>query len=50
MLGMLVSGKNISITKEVMSDDIDDIQVPRDHIIAVGHSFNLYLVRGFAGA
>ena len=47
MPGMLVSGKTISITKQVMSDDIDDIQDPRYHIIAVGHYFNLFLVRGF---
>ena len=30
--GMLVSGKNFSITKYVMSDDIDDIQDPRYHM------------------
>ena len=29
ILGMLVSGKNFSITKYVVSDDIDDIQDPR---------------------
>ena len=29
MSGMLVSGKNFSITKCAMSDDIDDIQDPR---------------------
>ena len=28
MSGMLVSGKNVSITKFLMSDDIDDIQDP----------------------
>ena len=33
-----------------MADDIDGIQDPRYHIIAVGHYFVLYLVRGFAGA
>ena len=26
-----------------MSDDIDDIQDPRYHIIAIEHSFNLYV-------
>ena len=26
MFSMLVSGKNVSITKKVVSDDIDDIQ------------------------
>ena len=28
---------------QVSSDDIDDIQDPRYHIIAAGHSFNLYV-------
>ena len=32
MSGMLVSGTNFSITKQVMSDDIDDIQDPKYHI------------------
>ena len=32
MSGMLVSGKNFSITKYAMSDDIDDIQDPRYHM------------------
>ena len=32
MSDMLVSGKNFSITKYVMSDDIDDIQDPRYHM------------------
>ena len=32
MSGMLVSGKNFFITKQVMSDDIDDIQDPRYHM------------------
>ena len=29
---ILMSGKNFSITKYVMSDDIDDIQDPRYHM------------------
>ena len=29
---MLVSGKDLSITKYVMPDDIDDIQDPRHHM------------------
>ena len=32
MSGMWVFGKNFSITKYVMSDDIDDIQDPRYHM------------------
>ena len=32
MSGMLVSGKNFSITKYVMSDGINDIQSPRYHM------------------
>ena len=32
MSGMLVSRKNFSVTKYVMSDDIDNIQDPRYHI------------------
>ena len=32
MSGMLVSGKNFSITKQVLSDDIDDIQDPKYHM------------------
>ena len=32
MSGMLVSGENFSITKQVMSDDVDDIQDPRYHM------------------
>ena len=35
---MLVSERNLSITKKVLSDDIDDIQDPRYHIISAGHS------------
>ena len=29
MSGMLVSGKNFSITEKVLPDDIDDIQDPK---------------------
>ena len=32
MSGMLVSGKNFSITKYVLPDDIDDIQDTRYHM------------------
>ena len=32
MSDMLMSGKNFSITNYVMSDDIDDIQIPRYHM------------------
>ena len=32
MSGMQVSAKNFSITKDVMSDDIDEIQDPRYHM------------------
>ena len=32
MSGILVSGKKFSITRYVMSDDIDDIQDPRYHV------------------
>ena len=32
MSAMLVSGENFSITKYVMSDDIDGIQDPRYHM------------------
>ena len=31
MSGMLVSGKSFSITKQVLCDDIDDIQDPKYH-------------------
>ena len=52
MSGMLVSGKNFSITMYVMSDDIDDIQDPRYHMRRRTF-FNLlmmYYVRGIAWA
>ena len=39
MSAMLVSAKDFSITKYVMSDDIDDIQDP-DITWDVGHFFN----------
>ena len=32
MSGMVVSGKHFSITRYVVSDDIDDIQDPRYHM------------------
>ena len=43
MSRMLVLVENVSITKQVLSDDIDDIQDPRYHIIAAGYYFNLYV-------
>ena len=44
-LACWVSGKNVSITKYVMSDDMDDIQDPRYHMRR--RTF-FYPVRGFA--
>ena len=32
MSGMMVSGRNFSVTKYVMADDIDDTQDPRYHM------------------
>ena len=42
MSGMLVSWKNFCITKQVMSDDIYDIQHPRYHM-SRRTFFNLYV-------
>ena len=48
----MVSGKNFSITKYVMSEDIDDIQDPRYHMRrrTFFNRLMMYYVRGFAWA